>query len=89
MSDIAQLVERIEALEAAAEGASYAITLVIGRLSEDQRQGLSDDLEPMRRRLAAERPRAGQLWPEPGLRALARGVALVEEALEGGDPFEG
>ncbi|QYC10589.1 hypothetical protein [Brevundimonas nasdae] len=83
MSEAERMLERIEALEAAVEGAGYAITLVIGRLSDDQRRALSEDLTPLQRRLRAERPRIGEIWSDPEMRALGRAVDLVQEALEG------
>jgi len=82
------LEDRVEALEAGVEGAGYAITLLIGLLSPEQRAVLQAELEPLQRRLIAEAPRAGEVWPSADLRGLSRGVALIEEALLGGALFE-
>ena len=82
------LEDRVAALEAGVAGAGYAITLIIGLLTPEQRTALQAELQPLQRRLIAEAPRVGETWPSDDLRGLSRGVALVEEALLGGALFE-
>lgn len=77
--------ERIEALEARVEAVQIAAMLLIERLSIEDRTALEAKLAPLKRRVIAERPMAGEEWPTAGLRALAGALEMIEEALEGAD----
>lgn len=83
-----ELERRLETLEASAEAAQVVLSLLMRSLTSEQQAALRQDLEPLRRRVRAEAPRAGEDWRSPGARALNRALDWIEAGLSGEDLSE-
>lgn len=78
--------DRLDRLERRVDETQTAIAVLISLLPDDLREHLEAGLDPLRRRLTAERPRGTGEWPDEGLRRLSAAVSLIEEGLLNADP---
>ena len=73
--------DRVERLERRLDDLQVGVELLIGSLPDPTKDELRAALEPLSRRVRAERPRAGQPWPDEGLRRAAAALSLIEDGL--------
>jgi len=72
-----------ETLSAKIGGLQLALALVIESLDGAAKVRLRERLEPIARRLAAERPRGGEPWRDADWREVALAMQALTEGLEG------